>query len=82
MGIFRDYQNKLQNKINISEPPSWSELTENFCDFMQRPSILITLLLLIVLIYLSAQNGAMERELNDMHNKLDKFENKEARLSN
>ena len=41
----------------------------------------ITLLLLIVLVYLCAQNGAMMRELNEMHQKLEKFENKEARLS-
>jgi len=59
MGMIRGYHNKLQNNINIAEPPSWAELMEHLCDFMQRPSILVTMLLLIVLIYLSAQNGAM-----------------------
>ena len=47
---------------------------------MQRPSVLIALLLLITLVYLSAQNGAMQRELDEMHHKLDKFEDKEIKM--
>ena len=41
---------------------------------------MIAIILLITLIYLSAQNGAMQRELDQMHHKLDKFEVKENKL--
>lgn len=43
--------------------------------------MLITCLLLFTLMYLSAQNGAMQHELNEMHKKLEKFEAKENKLS-
>lgn len=55
-------------------------MLDNLCEFLQRPSVLITFLLLFTLIYLSAQNGAMQRELNEMHRKLEKFEAKENKL--
>lgn len=78
--MIKGYQSKIQK--NLGQPPSWSDMLEHLMDFLQRPSVLISILLLVVLVYVSAQNGAMQRELNEMHTKLDKFESKENRLSN
>lgn len=81
MQAIEGYQNRIRAHIDkIDKPMTWSEMMDNVCDFMQKPMVLITMLLLVVLIYLSAQNGAMQRELNEMHSKLDKFEAKEHHL--
>ena len=52
INTFQGYQNKIKEKI--SQPPSWPEMLQNMTDFLQRPSVMIAILLLMTLIYLSA----------------------------
>lgn len=79
MVAIEGYQNQVWEKIEVKE--TWPELFNSLHNFLQKPSVFITIILITVLAYLCVQNGSMQKELNSMYQKLESFEKKEDRMT-
>ena len=79
MVAMEGYQNQVWEKIEVKE--TWPELFHSLYNFLQKPSVFITIILITVLAYLCVQNGSMQKELNSLYQKLQAFEKKGDRMT-